>query len=554
MEDMWLGKNSHISPHNLKSNVAKIAPQFSGYGQQDSQEFMNFLLDGIHEDLNSISEKPYKEINEKGIEESDEDAAQRFWQFHKMRNDSIIVDLFHGQYKSTILCPNCKRVSTTYDPFTTVSLPIPKLYSTDIFFIPKSNILKNVKLTIHVSPLSLFQDINRSISKVLKRSVNGVSMIVEENKLIQVVDHLDNILELGQKGYIFFQEVDDLTLTNSSIIPLVILHDNESLTFPRMIAIKEAKQNKENKENDENDEILVKQEVYKFVRRYIVFNNELNTLVKESGLKTYEELIEEVKKTNDFSQFEQTLNKEFELINNNQNTYSIELNSYIAKLKKSYELFVSDAESSKSISLDEKLGLKELKNPRIILNILDKEIFTETTSKSLFTCVSIAEKGNERKKYKDIALEDCLESFRQIEKLDANNKWYCTVCKDHFQAFKKLEIYFAPKVMILHLKRFEYQSAGHYRTYSQKTNDDIEFDVEGKLDMKPFVIINNGKSVKYELYAVSNHFGSCGGGHYTATAKNDGVWYDFNDSSARKTNYNRLSSSNYLLLFKRVDE
>ncbi len=215
MEDMWLGNHNHTSPHNLKNNVAKIAKQFSGYGQQDSQEFMNFLLDGIHEDLNAITDKPYKEIKEKEINESDDEAAQRFWQFHKMRNDSIIVDLFHGQYKSTILCPNCKRVSTTYDPFTTVSLPIPKLYPLDIFFLPKSNILKNVKLTIHVSPVSLFQDISRSISKVLKREVKGVCMIVEENKLIQIANELDNILELSKKGYVFFQEIEEKVLVNN---------------------------------------------------------------------------------------------------------------------------------------------------------------------------------------------------------------------------------------------------------------------------------------------------------------------------------------------------
>jgi ubiquitin carboxyl-terminal hydrolase 4/11 len=40
--------------------------------------------------------------------------------------------------------------------------------------------------------------------------------------------------------------------------------------------------------------------------------------------------------------------------------------------------------------------------------------------------------------------------------------------------------------------------------------------------------------VLYDLYAVSNHFGSLNGGHYTATCLNEatGKWYYFNDSSA----------------------
>lgn len=37
--------------------------QFSGYGQQDSQEFMRFLIDRMHDELNRVYTKPgYKEM------------------------------------------------------------------------------------------------------------------------------------------------------------------------------------------------------------------------------------------------------------------------------------------------------------------------------------------------------------------------------------------------------------------------------------------------------------------------------------------------------------
>ncbi|TFY56337.1 hypothetical protein EVG20_g8964 [Dentipellis fragilis] len=49
------------SPRQFKSILQRFAPQFSGYHQQDSQELVAFLLDGLHEDLNRVKERPYVE-------------------------------------------------------------------------------------------------------------------------------------------------------------------------------------------------------------------------------------------------------------------------------------------------------------------------------------------------------------------------------------------------------------------------------------------------------------------------------------------------------------
>lgn len=54
-----------------------------------------------------------------------------------IRNESVIVDLFHGQYKSTLVCAVCSKVSVTFDPFMTLSLPIPgKKEKFPFFYIP----------------------------------------------------------------------------------------------------------------------------------------------------------------------------------------------------------------------------------------------------------------------------------------------------------------------------------------------------------------------------------------------------------------------------------
>ena len=58
----------------------------------------------------------------------------------------------------------------------------------------------------------------------------------------------------------------------------------------------------------------------------------------------------------------------------------------------------------------------------------------------------------------------------------------------------------------------------------------VDFPIEG-LDLSSRVVMpEEGKSGLYDLFAVDNHYGGLGGGHYTAFAKNfdDGRWYEYN--------------------------
>lgn len=103
----------------------------AGWDQQDSQEFLMFLLDGLSEDLNRILKKPYIEKPDSTDEmvhdrKALEDFAVRSWDIYKARNDSVITDLFAGMYKSTLVCPTCDKVSIIFDPFSSLTLPIPQ--------------------------------------------------------------------------------------------------------------------------------------------------------------------------------------------------------------------------------------------------------------------------------------------------------------------------------------------------------------------------------------------------------------------------------------------
>jgi len=114
LQRIWspAGNSTSYSPREFKSVLQRFAPQFSGYQQHDSQELVAFLLDGLHEDLNRVLKKPYVEKPdwEGGGDVELVKLAQKSWEGYKLRNDSVIVDLFQGQYQSTLICPECQKV------------------------------------------------------------------------------------------------------------------------------------------------------------------------------------------------------------------------------------------------------------------------------------------------------------------------------------------------------------------------------------------------------------------------------------------------------------
>lgn len=119
-----------VSPRQFKATIGRYSTGFSGYGQQDSQEFLGFLLDGLQEDLSRIKKKPYIEKPDSTDEmvndpEAIRQMAEKVWDITKKRDDSVIADLFTGLYKSTLVCPECQKVSITFDPFNNLTLPLP---------------------------------------------------------------------------------------------------------------------------------------------------------------------------------------------------------------------------------------------------------------------------------------------------------------------------------------------------------------------------------------------------------------------------------------------
>ena len=105
--------------------------------------------------------------------------------------------------------------------------------------------------------------------------------------------------------------------------------------------------------------------------------------------------------------------------------------------------------------------------------------------------------------------------FSEVEQLEQGNAWYCNKCKEHVEATKHLNLYKLPQILILALKRFK---AKMY--WRDKNTAFVDFPLEG-LDLGEFLgEKKEGEEWVYDCFAVSNHYGGLGGGHYTAFAKN----------------------------------
>ena len=76
------------------------------------------------------------------------EVAAEAWDNYKRRNDSIIVDTFHGLLKSTVKCPDCTKISVTFDPFCYLSLPLPvkKERLMEVIWVPLPPDLKPVQV------------------------------------------------------------------------------------------------------------------------------------------------------------------------------------------------------------------------------------------------------------------------------------------------------------------------------------------------------------------------------------------------------------------------
>ena len=317
LHQYWVEDTRVGDPSDFKSTIGRKAVRFRGYGQQDSNEFMSVFLDYLNEDLNRTTKKQYIEMKEKGKDESDEDCAKRYWDCNLKRNDSIITDLFCGQFKSTITCPDCGFINITFDPFETLNLPMLSqrrsrssmwdIIDFDYYYVPKYGLRKSYHIIIkNFLENTMFGSVIDRIKKdkdcpIHDKLDNALIVDMYNNKIYGNASNTNEVRQLNSHGeYIVgypYNKSEDKMQIPVFFYSKEYSNDKENMSFyPRMIF-------------DKSDMTVgdLKKKIYFNLRKYI-----LSPFLKDNEEKDNVSL--EIEKYMQDDKYELDDNKLYELI------------------------------------------------------------------------------------------------------------------------------------------------------------------------------------------------------------------------------------------------
>ena len=157
---LWYGNKDCLYPLQFKQAFGKFYQAFNDFRQQDSQEFISYLLDILHEDLNKVKDKPYIQEKDLSNDLTDEEIFKIKKDIYMCRNQSFIADLIYGFYKSTVFCPNenCKNISKSFEPFSNISLSLvneTELRKIEEFKEEKNKLLGLKELSVYFIPFKI---------------------------------------------------------------------------------------------------------------------------------------------------------------------------------------------------------------------------------------------------------------------------------------------------------------------------------------------------------------------------------------------------------------
>ena len=130
-----------------------------------------------------------------------------------------------------------------------------------------------------------------------------------------------------------------------------------------------------------------------------------------------------------------------------------------------------------------------------------------------------------------ISLMDCFDLNCESELMEGDNAWFNESLGKKQNVYKRLVYWSLPEIMVIDIKRFEY----NYKTDSfVKNQSNIKIPIEN-VSFSKYVEGYNKDSYVYDLYGICNHHGDENFGHYTSTIKTaDSRWFNFNDSTVKE--------------------
>ncbi|CAI9274637.1 unnamed protein product [Lactuca saligna] len=489
LRKLWSSGHTAVPPRAFKGKLARFAPQFSGYNQHDSQELLAFLLDGLHEDLNRVKQKPYFETKDSDGR-ADEEVANEFWSYHKARNDSIVVDVCQGQYKSTLVCPVCDKISITFDPFI---LPMP--------------------FTVTVSKHGCCKDLFQALYTACCLESDETLILAEvyDHGIYKLLENGDSLHTIKDEEFIVAYR---LPKKQSEFPKLEICHrylenskagERKRFLTPLITYLEGAK-------TGADIEVAVNRVLAPLKRKAF---SSTSSSSSSSGQKVNGSASEPMEESTSDSLMEENLKDSEEMSNG----------------ELSYFLCITDERGMSCRPLLKNTVIKPNKMVKVALDWTEKEhdLYDANYLKDL-PMVNKPGVNVKKTKQESISLFSCLDAFLKEEPLGPDDMWYCPGCKEHRQATKKLDLWRLPDIIVFHLKRFSYS-----RFLKNKLDTFVNFPIHN-LDLSKYVKSEetsaSGGSNVYELYAISNHYGGLGGGHYSAYAKlvEEDRWYHFDDA------------------------
>jgi ubiquitin carboxyl-terminal hydrolase 8 len=138
IRSLWKNDVEIIMPTSFRNFCGRLNREWTIERQQDAKEFFDFVVDCLHEDMNvNWQRTPLRPLTFEEEMQRERMPVPKVskieWDRYCHREESFISSLFAGQHASRLRCTTCKRTSTTYEAFYSISVEIPPQGKGDIY-------------------------------------------------------------------------------------------------------------------------------------------------------------------------------------------------------------------------------------------------------------------------------------------------------------------------------------------------------------------------------------------------------------------------------------